>query len=76
MTEKFFRKCRFKQNLYDFLLEDKLSTGEFAKWEDLAIKEMSTIFAINFINTIKPSDRLNKLNKKSCNMSFVPGSRR
>lgn len=67
------RKCRFKKNRYDFLLEEKLSAGEFARWEDICSKERATINSINFVNSIKPSDRLNKLKKKSCNMSFIPG---
>ena len=71
----FLRKCRFKKNRYDFLLEEKLDSGEFVRREDLAIKELAGIFSINFVNSVKPSDRLNKLNKKSCNMSFVPGKR-
>jgi Regulator of chromosome condensation (RCC1) repeat len=34
---------------------------------------MSTVFSVNFVNSIKPSDRQNKMFKKTCNMSFVPG---
>lgn len=69
------RRCRFKKNRYDYLLEEKLSDGEFARWEELCKKERATMFSVNFVNSIKPSDRLNKLVKKSCNMSFIPGSR-
>lgn len=68
------RAFRFKKHKYDHLTDKRISEGELAQWEDLAVKEMATIFSVNFVGGIKPSDRLNKLNKKQANMSFIPGS--
>jgi len=66
------RKILFKRARFAQLLKEKLETGEFSKWQDLALKELATVYSINFVPTIKSSDRLNKLNKQTALMTYIP----
>jgi hypothetical protein len=57
---------------YDYLLKEKLNSGEYLDWRTTANKEMKYIYNANYVKSIKPSLRFTKFSKQHSNLSYVP----
>lgn len=70
--QRFWRRYAFKIYKYDFLLKEKLDSGEYLDWTTTARKEMKYIHNANFVKSIKPSLRYTRFAKQHSNLSYVP----
>lgn len=70
--QRFWRRYAFRMFKYEFLIKEKIDSGEYVVHKDLAKKELQQIFSANYVDYIKISERLAKCAKRDSALSFVP----